>query len=265
MSAGTNVLQRLMTDDDDPGDVEREPRKPRHRILRYSLSGGLLVAVLGGVGWLGSWNSPIPIREVVVHGAEDSSVGEILSAAALAEGTQINEVDRDGITRRVDTISGIERVDIELSRPWTVVIRVLERHAFAVVATEDGYSVIDDAGLEIRTVRDLPKRFPEVTADGERLSFLLSVLADLPDDMRRDILSARVAENGNAIFRLRHGGSTVIWGSADRTELKLDVLRALLPFKAGTYNVTVPERPAVGGQVQLPAENVEPTPGPAFD
>ncbi|MDP4014846.1 MAG: cell division protein FtsQ/DivIB [Candidatus Nanopelagicales bacterium] len=258
MRSTINVLSQLIAEDEDPGDPQVKLSKPKRSRLRLAIYASLLALALVAIGWLGSWNSPIPVREVVVEGSDEASKAEILQVAALREGTRINEVDTDGIAERVVAISGIEQVDVEISRPWSIVIRVVQRHPFAVVAMDEGYSVIDEFGDEIRTARGAPKRLPVAQGDSEQMPLLLSILGELPEDFRRGIASAQIDKGGYAVLKLRQGGATVIWGSASQAEEKLAVLAALLPRKAKTYNVSVPERPAMTGSLDLPKENREP-------
>lgn len=239
-----------------PADVKRGTGRGRAG-RGFRLAATLLVCgtTFAAAGWLTSWRSPIPVREIVVEGGDESSLSGIREAAGIAIGTPIADVDTDSVAARVGSLSGIEKVELELARPWTVVIRVLERHPFAVAAQGNGFLVLDDSGQEIRASAAQPRRLPLVAASREQWQSVLSVLAALPDEIRARVQEAKIESDGNVALRLRQGGAVVVWGDARDSARKADVLKALLPLRAKTYNVSVPDRPAVTGNIKLPKEN----------
>lgn len=233
----------------------------------FRLAVTLLVCgtAIAAAAWLTSWRSPIPVREVVVAGGDDSSVSRIREVAGIALGTPIADVETESVAARVGSLSGIEKVELELARPWTIVIRVLERHPFAVAAQGNGFLVLDDSGQEIRASTAQPRRLPLVAASREQWPLVLSVLAALPDEIRARVQEAKIESDGNVALRLRQGGAVVVWGDARDSARKADVLKALLPLRAKTYNVSVPDRPAVTGNIKLPKENLGDSSGGSGD
>lgn len=233
-------------------------KRLRHLPTRRSLLRWLLVLIVaaGGLAWLLSWWSPVPVRSVTVVGASEESAAAIESAAGSLDGQALRDVDIDAIVARVSELPGIQAVDLTIQRPWTVAIVVDERYPFAQVKTDSGYAIIDEAGGTIRESKKKNKRLPRLVGDPESRAASIAVLHQLPQRLGRRVVSVTSAKDGRTKVTLR-SGLVIEFGSDDSIPRKAEVAVALLRLKPKTINVSVPERPAVTGELTLPRKNQE--------
>jgi cell division protein FtsQ len=225
---------------------------------RRSMLKWLLVGIVTGCGfvWLLSWWSPVPVREVTVVGASDDSVGAIMKAAGSVEGQALRDVEVDEIAARVLRLPGIQGVDLEIQRPWTVAVVVDERHAIAQVKSAGSYVVVDSAGDTIRIVKKRMERLPLLKGEPGPLATAVEVLNQLPHSISRRLESVSTGDDRRTSITLR-SGMVIELGAADSVARKLEVARSLLGYNPSSINVSVPERPAVTGQLKLPRKNQE--------
>lgn len=261
---------------EDTGAPKRRRRPRVGRLLRrlpvrFVVFAVLALAAIGVLMWLMSWWSPVPVREVTVQGAETEKSAEILVAAGIEKGTPIRELDVAGITERVAALPGIESAQLELSRPWTIVIDVVERFPFAVVAkapppgqvapTDSGkvtvaagpWIVIDAAGAPIRETGQKPPRLP-IVEPADQPGPALTAMAALSPDLREKVKKATVDPAGAVTMTLK-SGTTVQWGPPGEDAEKAQAVAVLLQYKPEAINVSVPTRPALKGDLTLPKQN----------
>lgn len=253
----------------DSGAERRRRRLPVGRLLRrvplrFVVFAVLAVAVAGVLAWLLSWWSPVPIRDVSVKGAEPEKTAEILAAAGIETGTPIRELDVEGITERVAALPGIESAQLVLSRPWTIVVDVVERFPFAVIepaatpgqqapAAGGRWVVIDAAGVPIREAGQKPQRLP-VVEPADQPGPALTALAALAPEIRDQVRKATVDEAGAVTLMLK-SGTTVQWGRPGEDDAKAQAVAVLLQYQPQGINVSVPSRPALKGDLTLPKKN----------
>src|SRR5919199_1065974 len=68
------------------------------------------------------------------------------AAAPIRAGTPLARIDTTGIARRVEALPPVRQASIERHWPRTVVIKVTERSAVAVVAQGDDFVLLDETG-----------------------------------------------------------------------------------------------------------------------
>lgn len=250
--------------DSAPESGQPTPRRGRFIPARSSVVRWFPVAILAvcGLAWLLSWWSPVPVRAVTVVGASPDSVAAIRSAAGSLEGQALRDVDVDAIVARVAELPGIQGVDLAIQRPWTVVVVVDERHAFAQMKADNGYVVVDDAGETIRDSEKKVKRLPRLAGEPESRATSLTVLRELPESFTRRVSSVTSDADGRTELVLR-SGIVVLLGDDRSLGRKAEVAESLLGFKPGSINVSVPERPAMTGDLKLPRKNREAEDPPA--
>jgi len=254
-----------LTNPDTESEPTAKPRKRRRlrvRKARLVLLVVLTSAIVGALAWLLSWQSPVPVREVVVIGAEVESQGAVLAAANIVIGTPLTDIDKDSAVANLEALPGIDAAQLQLQRPWTVAIEVVERFPFAVVANADQWTLIDTHGQPIREVSQRPAKLPELTVAPEQIGSAVAAAVALSDEDRARVKIVSSGEGG-ITMELR-SGATVTWGNPDRNELKAKTLAALLKYNAQGYNVSIPERPAMTGDLDLPKENRVPKPEPTL-
>jgi cell division protein FtsQ len=206
----------------------------------------VLVALVGGAGWLVFVSSVLAVERVEVSGTHTVSAARISNAAAVPLGEPLARVDVDRVRERVEDVPVVARADIGRSWPHTVSVEVVERTPVAVVRTGGALRLTDAEGVMFRTVASPRKRLPVVTVspDAQTLPEAAAVVADLPRRLARRVSHVDAPTIDSIELRLRDGRS-VVWGSAESSELKAEVLESLLRRRASVYDVSVPGAPTL--------------------
>lgn len=245
-----------------PGKRRRRERGRQSRVSGRVVFFGVLAAAVGGLlAWLLSWWSPVPIREVVVTGTAGDAQASVLTAAAIPMGTPLRELDRAAIEQRVGSLPGVDTVRLEIARPWTVVVSVVERFPFAVVAKGDRWTVIDAGGAEINDQDHKPPGLPIVAEVVDRTP-VLQALQALPPQLRQKVRKGGMDKDGDVILTTK-SGIEIRWGlPGPEDATKAQAAAVLLQYRPEKIDVSVPERPALAGELTLPKQNRAPSGSP---
>lgn len=200
-------------------------------------------AVAAGVVWLVGFSSVFAVRAVEVTGT--ALVPEVVAAAGVDATVPLARVDVAAVEARVRAIPQVAAVAIHRMPPGRLVIDVVERVPVAFVSDGDGWQLIDADAVVYLRVSDRP-RLPEVRATGDGLPTAVQVAADLSPELRSAVLAIAASTRDDVRLTLR-GGATVTWGSAEQSDLKSQVLTALLATKADSYDVSAPASPTTTG------------------
>ena len=193
---------------------------------------GLLVLGLLGLAtyavWFSAW---LRAEQVTVTGADQLSV---------------SEVELGAISPRVQSLAIVKEVDVVRGWPHTVEITVVERQAVAVVQIGTTLRGLDEDGVVFRDFKAPPPDLPRVQtssgATSESLREAAAVVSALPDDLAPRVDHVSVATVDQIELALRDG-RTVVWGSAEDSAQKAEVLEVLLGQEASVYDVSVPSNP----------------------
>ena len=222
--------------------------------------GALLAALLGTACWLVYFSSVLGVRVVEVSGTRELTPAQVLAAARVPLGGPLERLDTGAIRARVlNALPRVAGLRVGTDLPHTVRLQVTERVAVAAVEGGDGqYTLVDATGVRFATGPSAPAGVPVVqlalSAAGKSAlpDFPQTALVDgavliaksLPPAIGRDTRAVVVHSYDDMELQLT-GGATVLWGSPERDARKAVVLVALLKQKAGTYNVTAPDDPAL--------------------
>jgi cell division protein FtsQ len=222
---------------------------PRRRL---AIRIGLVLTALGVAAWV-VWGSPLlAVSSVRVDGAGSLTADQVRSAAGVAEGTPLLRVDVDAAAARVARLPQVASVQVTRGWPQTVVITVEERVPVAVVEQAGTRSLVDAGGVLFDTVTGEPPAgvVPlDVAAPGPddpATRAGLAALVELPRAVRAQVASV-TARSGNEVTLSLVDGTTVLWGTAEDSGEKADVLVALVGQLASgalepatTIDVSVP-------------------------
>jgi cell division protein FtsQ len=140
----------------------------------------------------------------------------------------------------------VKEVDVVRGWPHTVEITVVERQAVAVVQIGTTLRGLDEDGVVFRDFKAPPADLPRVQtssgATSESLREAAAVVSALPDDLAPRVDHVSVATVDQIELALRDG-RTVVWGSAEDSAQKAEVLEVLLGQEASVYDVSVPSNP----------------------
>jgi len=227
---------------------ERRRRRSRWASWRMlAVAGGLLVA--GAVAaWLVFFSSVLAVSSVEVVGTDVLTVDEVRAAAAVPEGEPLARVDLDAVGLRVDALSAVAEVEVSRAWPDQIRVEVVEREVVAVVARGQSLRGIDGEGVEFRRYDEVPEGLPlidlEPEAGDETVREAAKLVAAMPASTATKVETI-TASSVDEITLVLRDGATVVWGSADESVAKGEVLDVLLngDVEASVYDVSVPGRP----------------------
>ncbi len=215
--------------------------------LRYVLALLLVLALLGTSIWLVFFSATLQVKRVEVVGNQLLSDGRVREIADVPLGDQLALVDLARARARVGSLAEVQSVDVTRTRPDGGRIDVVERTAVAVVELAGRLRGLDPDGVVFREYKSAPKGMPRVLAGGsagtDALKEAATVVAALPKDLAGRVDHVEV-ETVDQITLVLRDQREVLWGSAEESALKAEVVDKLLAAqKASFYDVSVPGNP----------------------
>ncbi|MFI7483098.1 cell division protein FtsQ/DivIB [Kocuria sp. M1R5S2] len=232
------------------------PGSPAGRRRRRRLWAGLgVLAALAGLAAVLFLSPLLAVREVAVRGAQLTDPARVEQALESYEGVPLTRISKAEVRERVGRIPQVRSIEVLLEPPHLLVVELHER--VPVAAVEDGgeHVVVDSEGVRLRTASSPEDAgVPVVTGgpevlEGERFEAIAAVLAALPESVLAQLRTAS-AESLSSVELEFADGRRVVWGTAEDSELKAQVLRRLVEARGAdsgiaTYDVSSPTRPVV--------------------
>jgi cell division protein FtsQ len=219
-------------------------RERKYRALFFALAmTGVVVAVV----WALLGSRLLVVRSVTVSGTNLVPVSTVLAAAGVQPGTPMVRVNTAQIAGRVEAIRDVQSAQVIKSWPDHLVIQVRERvSVVAVPAPGGGFDLVDSYGVLVRWVSSRPDRFPLLQTSlpatslrgDQSVALAAAVLDELPAPMRSAVQSVSVPD-GQVTLTMADG-ETIVWGGADRSAAKVQVLAILMRTHARYYDVSAP-------------------------
>jgi cell division protein FtsQ len=213
---------------------------------RYVLAVVLLLGVTVGGVYLVFFSTTLSVQGVEVTGTETLSEQKVREVADVPTGGPLATVELDRIASRVRSLAVVESAEVTRKWPHDVLIQIVERTPVAVVEIAGQLHNLDEDGEVFGSYDRAPKGLPHVRAvagvDSDALVEGARVVAALPDDISTRVDFVEVHSVDEITLRLRDGRE-VLWGSAEQSDEKAEVLVALLRNDAQTYDVSVPGFP----------------------
>jgi cell division protein FtsQ len=237
-------------------ELQERRRFARRRFVRRLISlrpwliTGLVVVLVAFAAWVVLASSWLAADTVKVTGTSVLSQAAVRAKADVPIGKPLARIDTDAIAARVETLTPVQSVDVSRCWPHTVCIEVTERQAVAVVTKESKLYALDESGVLFRQYARAPAGLPSVhmtaTASTDALTEAARVVTALPADLADRVGYVDVRTVDEISLHLRRG-AVVVWGSADESSDKAEVLSALLQAKPGAseYDVSAPGNPTV--------------------
>ncbi|WP_035924053.1 cell division protein FtsQ/DivIB [Kocuria rosea] len=226
----------------------------RRRRRRIGAVLGVLaaLAVLAGVLFL---SPALAVRDITVRGAELTDPARVESALDAYRGVPLTRISKDEVRERVGRIPQVRSIEVLLEPPHHLVVALRERVPVAAIEDDGKFVVVDSEGVELMTAGSAEEAgVPVVTGgrdvlEGERFEAIADVLAALPESVLAQLRTAS-AESLSSVELAFTDGRTVVWGTAEDSELKSQVLRELVEARGAgsgveTYDVSSPTRPVV--------------------
>jgi cell division protein FtsQ len=213
---------------------------------KYVVAAVVLVGLVAGSLWLFLFSSVLAVKQVDVAGVDGLRPEQVRAAGAVSTGEPLARVDLDAVRTRVQALAEVRSAAVTRQWPDTIVIEVEERVAIAVVDIGGALRGLDREGVVFDDFRQAPPGLPRVETDTgagrEALQEAADVVSALPDDLaaRADHVEVATVDQISLVLR---DGRTVLWGSAEESPLKAEVLVALLEGPGRAFDVSVPGRP----------------------
>ncbi len=220
----------------------------RHRILVVSAAIVVMAAIAGAV-WAVFFSPTFAVTTVSVTGTSVLTVDEVTAAAQVPLGTPLARLDTAAIASRVKQLKAVADVAVTRSPPHGVKIAVTERTAVYAVSSVSGFDLVDATGVPYTSVVDAPAGLviASITGDDERLRRdVATVVTALPKALRDRAVLITAQTPDSILIELR-GGEQVVWGSAENSVQKAQVIAALLSVRASVYDVSSPSHPTTRG------------------
>lgn len=217
--------------------------------LRYVLVALVVVALVAASIHLVFFSARLQVARVEVVGNHLLSDAQVRERADVPLGEQLALVDLDRAAARVGSMAEVRSVDVTRSWPDGVRIEVVERTAVAVVEIAGRLRGLDNDGVVFREFRTAPRGMPRIRpgadAGTDALKEAATVVSALPEDLSTRVDHVEVATVDQITLVLRDGRQ-VMWGSAEESALKAEVIDPLLAAQeASVYDVSVPGNPTV--------------------
>ncbi len=204
-------------------------------------------ALVGTSIWLVFFSTTLQVKKVAVVGNDLLSDNRVREIAQVPLGEPLALVDLSRADARVGALAEVKSVDVTRTWPDGVRISVVERTAVAVVELAGRLRGLDADGVVFREYKNVPQGMPRVQASGsagtDALREAATVVSALPEDLASRVDHVEV-ETVDQITLVMRDKRQVLWGSAEQSALKAEVVDKLLAAqKAPYYDVSVPGNP----------------------
>ena len=225
----------------------RKRRSRRRKALAFIVI-VLVLALLGGSLWTMYFSTVLVTKRVNVVGTSDLTAVQVSLAAQVPLGVPLARQDLDAIAHRTTTLPAIEAASVIRDWPSTITVAIVERRPVVGVRQPEGYVLVDKSGVAYQTRQVLPPKVVlAVVNPGDRplLTEMAAVAAALPNKLRGSV-ARMTASNRDSIALVLESGQTVAWGSSSDSELKAQIVTALLKREPNSsIDVSSPHNPAV--------------------
>lgn len=230
-------------------EVKRFTRRARHRRAGLFAAGGVLVLLVLLV--LTAVYSPLlALRTIRVDGTHRLDASALETALAPNLGTPLALLDDSAIKKELGRYSLIRSYVTELEPPATLIVHVSERTPVGVIQGADDFQLVDPAGIVVDRTAKRPDGVPliqlaDAPLNGPGFASMAQVLLALPAALRAQVDTIAARTHDDVTLTLRGSGQRVLWGSADQSVLKAQVLGRLIALHgqkgSGTYTVSAPQ------------------------
>jgi len=214
---------------------------PWRRIAGITTVGVVVLALL----WAIVYFTPLfSVKNVAVEGNEHLDEEAVVSAAGVAEGTPLAQVNMRQTASNVVSMPWVKSATATRKWPSTISVKVEENTAVAYRAASDGTHLIDPQGKEF-AVDTPPEDAVELTgaADSDESVHkdAVDIAAALSENGRAAVTSIEAKSKYQFVLNLKDG-RTVVWGASEDNKNKSLALDTVLQREGKEFNVTNPRQ-----------------------
>ncbi len=232
-------------------EVRRFTRRSRHRRATLISVGAVVLLLVASVA-VAVFSPLLSLRTIRVEGTERVDASAVQAALDGQLGTPLALIDFDEVTRELKAFPLIASYVTETAPPHTLVVRIQERQPVATVAAGDGFELVDPAGVVVQSLDARQEGVPLVDVggaalDGPAYRSVAEVLLALPVTLRSTVDTVTASTTDDVTLELT-SGERVVWGSADESAKKAQVLAGLIadqarrdPGASVEYDVSAPD------------------------
>ncbi|MDN5631616.1 MULTISPECIES: cell division protein FtsQ/DivIB [Kocuria] len=219
-----------------PPSTHRRRRRRRLITLLVSLAALALLALV-------VFFSPLfATRTIDVEGATLTNPDAVQEALSGFQGVPLTRISKQDVRESLGDVPQVKSVDVVFHPPHTIAVQLHERVGVAVVEDGDSLVLVDSEGKPLSTVAKAQRPDVPLVSGGrgvlstQKFTDVSEVLAALPAEVLSRLESA-AAPSGSAVELTFKDGRKVLWGDASQSDLKAQVVAALVNSEA-TANAT---------------------------
>jgi len=219
----------------------------RRSRIRRSIILVLAVCLVAYLAWLVCFSRAFGVRDIQVDGISLVTADDVVAASGVTIGEPLVQVSQSKInTNLTGNMLEIASVKVTKHLSGTLELHVTERTAIYQVAVGDQFGLVSADG----TVFHLGAMAPSLltcqvsVGDSQLLAGVATVVLALPNPLVPHV-SYVTASSQDSISLQLDGDRQVIWGSAEQSDLKAQVLSKLLSVQGHVYDVSAPASPSV--------------------
>ena len=232
-------------------EVRRFTRRSRHRRATLVSLGAVVLLLVASVA-VAVFSPLLSLQTIRVEGTERVDASAVRAALDGQLGTPLAMIDFDEVTRELAAFPLIASYVTETAPPHTLVVRIQERQPVATVAAGEGFELVDPAGVVVQELDARQEGVPLVDVggaalDGPAYRSVAEVLLALPVTLRSTVDTVTASTADDVTLQLT-SGERVVWGSADESAKKAQVLAGLIadqarrdPGASVEYDVSAPD------------------------
>ena len=231
-------------------EIRRFTQRSRRRRIVWMSAIGALVLLIGGTV-IAAYSPLFAVEKITVVGATTLDAATVEAALADQIGTPLASVNSSEVKAALLAFPLIETYALEAKPPHDLTVRIVERTPIGVIRSEAGYTLVDAAGVALATTTDQPAGQPLLDIKGGTDSAAFEsaglVVRSVPAELRATLTGVSATTADDVTLTLSTG-LTVVWGSAEDSPLKSEVLTKTLVKNSGasTIDVTSPHAVVVG-------------------
>jgi cell division protein FtsQ len=229
------------------GEIKRFTKRSRRRRNILLIIGGSLVALIAVV-CVAAYSPLMAVRTISVEGASRVDAAAVSAALDGELGVPLTLVNRDDVAAALATFPLIQSYSLESRPPDTLLLRIVERTPVGVLESGGTFTLVDAAGVTIEQGAAAQAGYPVITTPsgnwtGDAFAAVARVMRALPADFVAQVTAASATTSDDVTLTLG-SGAVVVWGSADKSAVKVVVLTELIaatdPADVTSYDVSSP-------------------------